>query len=201
MVFFTMLFVVGLSLLSWVTSFRLWFSNDYEAIVFKLSDLLLSEGTNFGFGVRAVVILLLLFLNWIFLSVFGFVLTFFTILVPLSARSLITSPSSFSVVSLLVVISFTSWLNILNWLGRFSKRSRFNFNSDNSGSLFNFLCNCNWSRNSLNFSFRLRSAYNDRGLNDNWNNNNFFFNFFDGFWLHFNFLIQNITDNLFLVAH
>lgn len=206
-VFFTMLFVVGLSLLSWITSFGLGLSHKNESFIFKLFDLFISEITNFRFRVGAVVVIFFLFFSRLILfSIFRSVLTLFTIVFTLSAVvSLITSSSSsivssstvISVVSVIVVVSFSNWLVFFTG-NRLSQRGWLCFNC-NARGFFYFLCNGNWGR--LNFRFRFRSCNDNWGLYNNGDNYYFFFNFLGRLWLNLNFFIQNITNNLFFVAH
>lgn len=200
----TVLFVVGFSLFSWVSCFGLWLSNDNESIIFQLSYLFLSEVADLWLRVRTVIVVffLLLFLDWVLLSILWLIVALLTILISLSAVALVSSSSSFSVVlPLLVSVSLSCRFYFLCF-NRLSQGSWLNLNCNHSWSLLNFLNSWNWGNSgSLNLGFRLRSANNSWSLhNCNWDNNSFFLDLFNWHRLHFNFLIQNITNNLFFVA-
>jgi hypothetical protein len=206
-VFFTMLFVVGLSLFFWITSFGFGFSYKNESFIFKLFDFFISEITNFRFRIRAfVVIFFLFFYSLVLFSILRSVLALFAVVFTLSAViSLITSSSSavvssstiISVVSVIVVVSFSNWLVFLTG-NRLSQWGWLCFNCNTRG-FFYFLYNSNWS--GFNFRFRFRNYNHNWGLYNNSRDNHFFFDFLDRFWLNLNFFIQNITNDLFFVAH
>lgn len=200
MMLFTMLMIVYISLIS---SFRFWFSNNNESIILKFFDLIFSEVSRFRRW------------WWTWATI---VSSFFSLILFIFSLFLIFR----LVISSIVVISFSfltfSMFSILSWLvSSFSSISSMSI-SVISFLSFGFVLNINWFYWLRSFLFNdwfifwfchcLRNRFFNL-LSNSFDLYRFWFwnlNFFDNrclrsnlFNFHFNFFLQNIIYNFFMI--